>query len=192
MTKFILHGGFTGADNELNRGFYREMTKGLPDGANVLLYFARKDEEVPKLFAEDKARILEQAENKNFDIVRAEEGKFMGQASAAGAIYMRGGDTDKLIETLKSYPDFKNALEGKIVSGSSAGAYVLSTYYYSATKGGVHEGLGILPLRVICHYKSEILKGHGEDAITLMEKYPHDLELVVLKDYEWREFEVNN
>src|SRR3989338_2599613 len=187
-TKFILHGGFTSAPNELNKSFYKESTKGLSDGATILLvYFARKEGEVHELFEEDKGRILKYTDTKKLHIVLADEENFMSQVQSAHAIYMRGGDTDKLLNALKKYADFSKMLEGKIVSGSSAGAYVLSVYYHSAVNGEIHKGLGILPIRVICHYQSTILKS-PDDPIALMEEYPKELELVVLKDYEWKSF----
>lgn len=146
------------------------------------------------MFEQDKSRIIENADNKKLNIVTATEDDFMNQIEKADSIYIRGGETDKLINTLKQYPDFKEVIKNKIISGSSAGAYVLSTYYASASKGGIHKGLGILPLRVICHYQSEIHKidesKKHEDPVALIEEYPKDLELIVLKDYEWKSFEL--
>lgn len=186
MTKFVLHGGYTSTKNKLNAGFYKEISKYLRDGSSILLiYFSRKEDEADKLFEQDKSRILEQSEDKELKVLLATRDNFMEQLRNADAIYMRGGNTDKLLSALKQYPDFEKTIEGKIVAGSSAGAYVLAKYYHSASKGGIHEGLGLLPIRVVCHYNSDGFE-KKDDPIALMKKYPDDLELVVLKDYEWR------
>lgn len=65
---------------------------------------------------------------------------------------MHGGETLRLLETLKKYSNLEKLIDGKIVSGESAGAYVLSTYFYSKTAGGVFRGLGLVPVKTICHY----------------------------------------
>lgn len=38
------------------------------------------------------------------------------------------------------------------MAGESAGAYVLSSCFYSKTEGGVFNGLGLVPVKTICHY----------------------------------------
>lgn len=187
-TKFILHGGFTSAKNDLNAGFYKEMSRYVSDGANILLiYFSRDDEDYDRVFEQDSSRIVEQAGGKKLAIMRASKDNFMEEVEKADVLYMRGGKTEKLLNVLKQHPDFGQAIVGKVVAGSSAGAYILAKYYHSVSRGGVHEGLGLLPVRVVCHYKSSRFE-KIDDPIVLMERYPSDLELVVLKDYEWKVF----
>lgn len=191
MTKYILHGGFTSEDNEGNRTFYKEMSVGVPNGGTILLvYFAGSDEQVGGKFEQDKERILAGADGRTLNIQVATRENFIEEIKAADAIYMRGGDTEMLLAALKEYPEFKEVIKGKVVSGSSAGAYVLSAYYYSSSYHNVGEGLGILPARVICHYQSEHRDfQETEDPVKVMEKYPSELKLIVLKDYEWKVIE---
>lgn len=184
-TKFILHGGFTSTKNELNRSFYEEISRGVHEGGTILLiYFSRKDEELERLFAEDKGQILKQARNKKLNIVLATEKDFASQVKQADALYMRGGDTDKLLATLKQFPDFKDLIKGKVVAGSSAGAYVIGQYSAGHSVTYVREGLGLAPLRVACHYQSSDLPPNEESLSKLKDIAP-ELELVLLKDYEW-------
>jgi peptidase E len=187
MTKYILHGGFTSAENNLNRTFYAEIAKDVPDRGTVLLvYFAGSDEEVEGKFEQDKGRILAGANGRSLNIIIATRENFIEQVRNAASIYMRGGDTDMLQNALKEYPEFKDAIQGKTVAGSSAGAYVLSTYRYSSRRHRVRDGLGILPIKVICHYLSEHRDFQSvEDPIKVMKHHNEDLPLVVLKDYEW-------
>ena len=98
-----------------------------------------------------------------------------------------GGETEKLIETLRRFPDFTEVIKGKTVGGSSAGAYILSKYYHSASSDSAHEGFGLVPVRVICHYESDKFETRG-NPMEQMKKYSADLELVVLRDCEWRVF----
>ena len=190
MTKFILHGGFTSAKNDLNDSFYQEIIEDIPDNGNILLvYFSREPQEWEKLFEGGKELILKEAKGRAFNFTLANKSDFLAQLKEAQAIYLIGGDTTTLLDALKEYPDFHKAIKNKVVVGSSAGAYVLAKYYYSNSKASISEGLGILPIKVICHYKSETYgSASTQDPIELFKQYPTDLELVVLKDYEWRVF----
>lgn len=189
MTKYILHGGFTREDNEPNKTFYQESTRGLTDNSTILLvYFAREDKDISRIFKEDKERILAQTSCKDLDVVLADKERFVEQIRSADAIYIRGGDTEKLLDTIKQYPTFVQSIQGKVISGSSAGAQLLSRYYSSSSEGGIHEGLGVLPIRIVCHYQSDLLPSK-EDPLKLFENYQQELELIVLKDYEWKVFE---
>lgn len=189
MTKYVLHGGFTSAKNKLNETFYKEITEDLSDESNVLLiYFSRDPEEWYKLFAQDKKKVLKNTNCNNLNIVCATKEDFIDQVKAADTLYIRGGNTKKVLRTLREYSSFTENLEGKTLAGSSAGAYVWSTYYHSATSGEISEGLGLLPIKIICHYGSSEFPEADKRAIDKFEEYPNDLELVVLRDYEWRIF----
>ncbi|MGB0757487.1 MAG: Type 1 glutamine amidotransferase-like domain-containing protein [Patescibacteria group bacterium] len=191
MTKFILHGGFARTRNELNKSFFTEMVSELSDGDIVLLvYFSREDNEYEKLTAQDTTFITECAGETKVQFEVANKEFFIDQIKSAKAIYFRGGITDKLLATVNEHPEFVEAIQGKIVAGSSAGVYLFSTYYHSASTGKINKGLGLLPIRVICHFESEAEEFDvNEQSIQDMEKYSQDLELVVLHDFEWKVFE---
>ncbi|HVY54534.1 MAG TPA: Type 1 glutamine amidotransferase-like domain-containing protein [Thermodesulfobacteriota bacterium] len=193
MTKYILHGGYTSADNDLNRTFYEEIARDVPDGGMILLcYFASRDADNSGRFREDSERILEQSHGKNFTFLLADEKEFMDQLKESNALYMRGGSTPKLLGTLSKFPSFKENLGGKTIVGSSAGAYAIGRYsaFHDDESGGkVREGLGLLPLRVICHYQSSDLPPNPDALVSLKATEP-ELELVPLKDFEWKVFVV--
>ena len=170
-TRFVLHGGYTSTENELNAGFYKEMSRYVGDGGNILLvYFSRDDEDYNKVFKQDSEKINQQAEGKKLNIKMATKYRFLEEIDWADVVYMRGGDTQKLIDTLTKYPELENRIKGKVVVGSSAGAYAISTYYYSNSSGKIQKGLGFTPLRVVCHYESDIHENIGEDPVKLMEE----------------------
>ncbi len=153
MIKFILHGGVTSVANNANKEFFREIVKGLADGAVVLLiYFSRPAEEWSKLFQQDKDIMTAVADGKVLQFVVATKHDFADQLRTAGAVYLRGGSTDNLLASLKKCQDFKILIQGKVVAGSSAGAYALATKYYSNSKAALLDGLGILPIKIVCHY----------------------------------------
>ena len=64
-------------------------------------------------------------------------------------LYMLGGFTGYLGETLKGSASFQAMLKaydaGAVIAGSSAGAMVMCQYYSDPGKGQVVEGLGLVP-----------------------------------------------
>ena len=189
MTKFILHGGFERAENELNQAFYRELVEDIPDKGTLLLCsFAstHEEEEIKQRYQEQTDRIKSLIDKK-INFLLADKGSFLEQARLADAIHFRGGHTPKLLSVLRSYPTLSSILTGKTVSGSSAGAYALAMYGPGHSEKGIREGLGLVPIRLICHYESQELPPDSESCAEL-EMMTTDLELVTLRDFEWRVF----
>ena len=115
---------------------------------------------------------------------------FIEQLKQADALYVRGGSTPRLLGTLKKYPALEENLNGKTVAGSSAGAYAIGRYssFHDDESGGqIREGLGLLPLRVVCHYESADLPPNPK-ALSSLRELSQDLELVLLRDFEWKVF----
>jgi len=79
----------------------------------------------------------------------------------------------------------KPLLEGKTVAGSSAGAYALARFGASHDEAEVREGLGLVPIRIVCHYESTELPPNAE-SVSLLKNTAPELELVFLKDFEWK------
>ncbi|MFN3692880.1 MAG: Type 1 glutamine amidotransferase-like domain-containing protein [Candidatus Paceibacteria bacterium] len=112
---------------------------------------------------------------------------FETDCSNADAIYFHGGNTPTLLAALKDYGDIERLFTGKTVAGSSAGAYMLSAYGAAHTSEHFRQGLGILNVRVICHFESTELP---PSPTSLAEIYSThlDLPLVVLRDCESKVF----
>ncbi len=184
MTKYILHGGHTRIRNEKNKIFFNEITKGLENGANILLiYFAKEKEKHQELYEDDKLNFKDNCGKKELSFILATEENFIEEIKKANAVYMRGGDTFKLLNFLKKFPEFNKLIKDKVVAGSSAGAYVLAEYFYTHTLDSVEEGLGILPIKVIAHYSDG--ETH-EKIVDKLEKTGKNLEVVKLLDFESR------
>jgi hypothetical protein len=189
MATYILHGGFEREDNELNNTFYQELLKDIPENGRLLLvHFASTHTpgEVKEVH-ELQTKRLQTLAGKNINVEFATEEDFLEQVRNADAVHMRGGHTPKLLATLKKYPELQSLFSTKTVSGSSAGAYALAAYGVGHSEEGIREGLGIVPVRLICHYESEELPPDPESCIKL-ENMDSRLELVKLRDFEWRIF----
>ena len=71
----------------------------------------------------------------------------------AKLIYMLGGFTGYLGETLKGSAAWEAVLEayraGAVIAGSSAGAMVMCEFYYDLNQGQVIEGLNLVPNSIV-------------------------------------------
>jgi len=77
----------------------------------------------------------------------------------AKLIYMLGGFTGYLGETLKGSAAWNAVLEaygmGAVVAGSSAGAMVMCEFYYDPSQGKVVDGLNLVPNSIVMpHYNT--------------------------------------
>ncbi|MBU0661516.1 Type 1 glutamine amidotransferase-like domain-containing protein [Patescibacteria group bacterium] len=176
MTKYFLHGGGESKTTEDNKKFFQELVQELPEEINILCVYIARDKRLNvwdwnKMFEDDKRQISSACPEKTFDFVMAEDktSAFTDQIKNADIVYLRGGITDVLLEFLKEIPDIDKIWGNKIVAGCSAAALVLSQYYYDGDLDAYKKGLGILPIKIICHWgeerysKLEGLKKFGED-----------------------------
>ncbi len=189
MTKFILHGGFTTEANDLNDSFFRELLHGVTDNSTILfVYFAsRTEEEIPTKFEVHIKKCTDATLAKNLKFKIATLENFLEEIKEARVVFFNGGSTNKLLKILRLYPNLTSFLEGKTVAGSSAGAYALAVVGASHSDESVREGLGLVPLRVICHSESEKLPP-SEASVKVLMNTMTNLELVTLKDFEWKVF----
>ncbi|HEY0756556.1 MAG TPA: Type 1 glutamine amidotransferase-like domain-containing protein [Ktedonobacteraceae bacterium] len=83
------------------------------------------------------------------DRASAADAALATELGRARLIYLLGGFTGYLGETLKDSLCWQAALEayvnGALLAGSSAGAMVLCQYYFNPEKGQVVQGLNLLP-----------------------------------------------
>ena len=83
----------------------------------------------------------------------AESQSIVASLRQARLIYMLGGFTGYLGETLKDSPAWEAVLEayrgGAVVAGSSAGAMVMCELYYDPSRGQVVDGLNLVPNSIV-------------------------------------------
>lgn len=176
MTKYILHGGETSRSSKDNDDFFFEMIKDASDSVLVLLvYFSRPKEQWKSRMSQDVDRFVSVSPDRDIHFVLADEDMdvFKTQIEKADVIYMRGGNTQMLLDTLRNCEDFGNLINGKVVSGSSAGACALSKYFHTGKSESVaRDGLGILPLKVFVHYLED-----KQEELSELEKYGEELKV---------------
>lgn len=91
------------------------------------------------------------------DKVSANDENIAQSLREAKLIYMLGGFTGYLGETLKGSAAWQAALEayanGAVIAGSSAGAMVMCEFYYDPSRGQVIDGLNLVPNAIVMpHY----------------------------------------
>jgi peptidase E len=171
MTKYVLHGGLS--SRKFNaKPFFLELAKGMRNPKILCVYFAREKNLWHSLFQQDKLRVPSALPQKKPKLILADPEKFRSQAKSSDIIYIRGGENIPLKKALKPIKNLKESFKDKVVGGSSAGANILSKYYYSTDDDRIEKGLGILPIKVFVHYskkdskKLEKLKKYGENLKT--------------------------
>ncbi len=183
--KYIFHGGGARIESDSNTDFYRELVKDVPeDGTVLFVYFASRGDDYNERLMHDREQCIKVSEGKNLSFLVATEEVFIEQVAKADAIYLRGGSTQKLLDSLKGYPNLRKHFEGKIVAGSSAGAYVLSTFYSSHYEDVASEGLAIVPVGVVTHFQSEKMPPKA-GAVEALKNTAQDLRLIILREGEW-------
>lgn len=158
MTKFLLHGGSTNLQVAGNNNFFREAVPDLNRKIKILIvYFARKIEDYPWMFEQDKHNFQTNSPRKNFkfEIANPLPKIFGQQIKHADVIYVRGGNTLPLVKVVKRLPEFKQLLKNKVYAGSSAGMYLVCKYYWSNDRKRIEQGLGILPIKAFAHWKPD-------------------------------------
>jgi cyanophycinase len=82
------------------------------------------------------------------DRASANDEKIAGSFRAAKLIYLLGGFTHYLGQTLRGSRTWQVVLEayqhGAVIAGSSAGAMVMCERYYDPSQGQIHEGLDLI------------------------------------------------
>lgn len=145
----LLQGGKTSLPTARNQDFFQKVAK-LPSPI-LFVYFARYENEWEKKFAEDTARVQTLNTSIQCKLASSECNSFIEQLKHAPTVFIGGGSTAILKTKLEKIPSLANLLSNKFIVGTSAGACVLSTFYVNDQQE-ICTGLGIIPLKVFCHY----------------------------------------
>jgi cyanophycinase-like exopeptidase len=180
QTKFVLYGGFNPEEaNPGNFEFSQELLKEAPENAKVLVVpFAKEVDRIIPTHERVSAELNAAKWQKNIFIEGATEENLIQQINSADVIYFQGGSSSKLLNTLKRFPYLKQYLEGKTIGGDSGGGNVLCKFFYSPKTDTINEGLGILPLKIIPHFKEEYRNK--------LDSVSPDLHTVLLPEYSYK------
>ncbi len=179
MTKYVLIGGYASKAADGGRAFAEELVEGFGEPVKFLdVMFARPEEEWAKSLETDKTFFATHLPHTKIEFKVADKKHFVEQAEWADVVNLRGGTTLLLRESLNEHPGWEKKLDGKTLAGSSAGANLMAKYYHGLNRLDVREGFGLVPVKVIVHWKSEtvppppgidwdtayeLLKNHGEN-----------------------------
>jgi len=191
-TKYILVGGYRAKASDGGKAFVEELVKGFDEPVKILVcLFARPRETWNTAFLEDKEFFAAQLSQKRIEIVLADPKKFTGQVKYADVIYLHGGDTEQLVTALNADGEWKQELGDKTLAGSSAGADAIAKYYYGLDAQKVGEGLGLLQIKMIPHYRSNYNAPNIDwnKAYSELKDYKEDLPLIALKEGEFKVIE---
>ncbi|MHB8904116.1 MAG: Type 1 glutamine amidotransferase-like domain-containing protein [Patescibacteria group bacterium] len=156
MTKYILNSGGLRNQPEKAGKFNRAIVKGLGKTPKVLFcHFAVAREDWEKKFADYTKRFLESMDEETkpkFELAFPD--KFIDQIKNNDAVIIHGGDDTLLLYWLKQY-NLPKIWEDKVIAVSSAGSNVLAKHFWTCDWRQCFDGLNILPIKFISHYKSD-------------------------------------
>jgi peptidase E len=183
MTKYILHGGYTNVKNKFNEKFFKEILSDFKTSAKILLVlFAREQKEWLMLEKREKDHLTKSRPDLKLEFeIANEKGDILErQIKHADVVFIVGGQNDPLKKILRRVGNLRYLFENKTVAGSSAGAYVLSKYFYSHEDKGIFRGLGVLPIKVLAHYTARFNKKLEE-----LKNYKEKLKTYALPDTKY-------
>ena len=157
MTKYILHSGATGIDNENNKRFYQSWnTSTRSETPKILLcYYAREDHEYDWLEQSDKERLAKYTKNApaSFTVADKDPDTFLKQLKESDLLYVSGGNPYKVVERFQPIRDqIVSHLKNKVYAGSSAGVMAISQFSRSHEELEWTQGLALVPLISFVHY----------------------------------------
>lgn len=182
MAKFILHGGESRILCESNNNFFKEIVADFSEPVNVLIVcFATQKETWLDQFEWEKKKFAFMNKKINFILAEDDPKIFIQQIKDANAIYMKGGRNELLLDKLKNMEKLPELFRNKTIAGSSAGANIISQYYYSNDANRLEDGLGILPVKVYVHYS----EGRDNAKLEELKKYKEDLKIYTIPEKEF-------
>ena len=154
MTKYVVNSGGISNSADLGKKFFQEIVKGLGNEPKLLFsFFAEKRENWEAKFADYSKGFSQQIDVKP-QIELAMPDIFEKQVKESDAIYIHGGDDHLVQYWLKQY-DLSKIFEGKVVATNSASSNALSRQFWTCDWRKCFDGIGILPIKFISHYKSD-------------------------------------
>lgn len=193
MKKFILIGGYPHKAIDGGKALCEEMIKGFSGPIRILdCLFARPLENWEKAYQQDKEFFPKNLPNSKLDIELAQPSVFLDQLEKTDVLYFRGGNTGVLMKALSQFPNWSEKLDGITIAGSSAGMDMLAQYCFNLDTLQLEDGLGLLPIKTIPHWKSDYNAPNidWDDAKQSLSQYKEDLPIVTLGEGEFKVFEV--
>ena len=189
MIKYVLAGGSMHKALDGGKSFCEEVIKGISGKPVKILdcLFARDRSDWDGRLKDDQDFFSKNI--KDFELELAIPGKFLEQVKNSDVVFFQGGVPRQLVSLLPVTDDWIKELQGKVLVGSSGGADVISKYYGVGKTGNIGEGLGLLPIKIIPHWKSDYdqeLTINWDSLFEKLKAHKDDLEIVVLREGEFK------
>lgn len=116
---------------------------------------------------------------------------FLDEIKWADVVYLHGGTTALLVDSLQPFNDLERAFEGKIIVGSSAGTNYLSKTFFSPKRNVVGNGSGIININTVVHYGASsdgdvsLTKDEWAEAVERVKSAVSDEPVVLLPEGEF-------
>jgi peptidase E len=189
MTRYVLVGGYPWKAADGGKSFVKSCVESTKGTVTILIcLFARGEAEWQQAYEDDIARFTAHLSNHHqLKFVLAHKDVFPEQVKDADVIYLRGGETTRLVNELKHNTSWLKYLEDKTVVGTSAGADAIAAYYYALDNPRIEHGLGLLPIKVLVHYESDYggRAINWAEAYKVLHAYDQKLELLAIREGEF-------
>ncbi len=197
-TKYILNsGGLRNSSDKANK-FFNEVVTGLGSRPKILLCLFAQPREVWEVkysdYTEGFMALMPSKVEPRFELAFPSE--FERQVKDSDVVYSHGGD-DHLIQYWLQRYDLPELWKGKVVATSSASSNALARQFWTSDWRECLEGLGILPIKFLPHFKSDYGKTDPRGVINweeakqeLAEYGDISLPIYALREGEFEVFEV--
>jgi hypothetical protein len=181
MTKYILQSGNVKDYPEKMKKYNEEVFRDFLSGGKnektenepvkVLFNFFSQKREDWEVKYENYDNYLKESVDLKVETKMAMPDEFTEQCQWADVVIFAGGDDDLLQYRMSKF-NVPKIWEGKIVTGSSAGADYLSVAFWPYDWREVKDGSGIVPVKFIPHYKfAESMEGDTRGPIDWKKAY---------------------
>ena len=161
MIKFVLHGGETSRNSPDNDLFFGQFTSLVEkDNVNILMcYWAKKRHRWEETLKRD-VEFVKKHSNKTMSFIMLDKpADLKEKMKDCDVLYVAGGDAENIEPYYAEIKDLKDYLANKVYIGSSMGAFLVASSYVLSMGdqdvNTVHNGLGILPINILCHWDIE-------------------------------------
>lgn len=179
---FFLHGGDLVSDAESMRHFVEAA--GVQDGVVLIVPFALEVGRWEGLVAAFRQLLVTCGACERVKCELPQHSDIYRSLREAQLIVFSGGD-ERLLRPRLAPADLVEAVTGKTVIAASAGVNVLAIEYFSNDRGGIEKGMGILPIKTICHYSED-----KRDRLESLRLSPSPGELVPLPERSFVSFAI--
>jgi hypothetical protein len=156
MPRYVLHGGNESANLSGNEIFFGYMYKqAIAQDGILLCYFSKDESEWAGCLSRDMAAMCKVSGDKKPRYEIAEIDTFLEQVKRHKVIFIRGGNSEKLLKTMYGITTENDWLkEDKTYFGASAGALIMGKEFVART-GFKGKGYGVVPYDIIAHHESK-------------------------------------